>query len=362
MSYHKQYDPNGFVSYFNTDNGDYYRSGILDDFGNDSGVDPFMAAFPHLLDIGIMGHCHHGLTGKCRLSGVQCYQMGGSIKEPNMPLDAYKSIIDQSKGKVYQVALGGRGDPEMHESFEEILRITRDAGIVPNLTTSGYGLTERHADLIATYCGAAAVSYYKTPYMTRAIKMLSSRGLPTNLHFVLGGNTIDEAIEMLSENKIPEGIDRVVFLLHKPVGYGDQERVLKHGDPRVKIFFDLLTRPEIAERTGFDSCCVPGIVTFAKAVSPETFDACESGRFSAYIGPDSVMRPCSFDQTGKHTVDLKHKTLTQAWNSQVFNGFRNHAMTACPDCDRRSLCMGGCPICPEINLCTDSHQNMRGES
>lgn len=360
MSYHKQYDSNGFVSYFNSENGDYFRSGILDDAGNDTGFDPFMASFPHLLDIGIMGHCVHGLEGKCRLSGTQCYQMGGSINKPNMSLDAYKAIIEQCKGKVYQVALGGRGDPNQHESFEEILKVTRASGIVPNLTTSGYGLTEQHADVIAKYCGAAAVSYYKTSYMRRAIEMLSSRKIPTNLHFVLGSNNIEEAIEMLSENKIPKGIDRVVFLLHKPIGYGGKERVLQTGDPRVIQFFDLLTRPDIAERTGFDSCCVPGIVTFATAVSPESFDACESGRFSAYIGPDLMMRPCSFDQTGQNSVDLKRITIAEAWTSSVFNTFRRHAMTACPDCTKRSLCMGGCPICPEINLCKEINSDMRG--
>lgn len=351
MSYNKRCDSNGFVSFFDTSNGNYYRSGILDVHGKDTGIDPFMADFPHLLDIGIMGHCIHGLENRCRLSGTQCYQTGASINEPNMPLTSYKKIIDQCEGRVYQVALGGRGDPDMHESFREILETTRQVGIVPNLTTSGYGLTPENADLIAIYCGAAAVSYYKTSYMERAIKMLVSRGVPTNLHFVLGVNNIDEAIEMLSENKIPTGIDRVVFLLHKPVGYGSQERILDKNDPRVHLFFELLTQPEIASKTGFDSCCVPGIVTFAPAVSPETFDACESSRFSAYIGADLVMRPCSFDQTGKYNVDLNQHSIQEGWNSSSFYQFRNHAMTACPDCDKRSLCMGGCPICPEINLC-----------
>jgi len=36
------------------------RSGILDKDGRDTGIDPFMASFPHLLDVGIMGHCAHG--------------------------------------------------------------------------------------------------------------------------------------------------------------------------------------------------------------------------------------------------------------------------------------------------------------
>lgn len=48
-----------FISCFNQETGFYFRTGILED-GKDTGVDPFMASFPELLDVGIMGHCIHG--------------------------------------------------------------------------------------------------------------------------------------------------------------------------------------------------------------------------------------------------------------------------------------------------------------
>ena len=34
-----------FVSAFDTKSGAYVRSGIIDEYGNDTGVDPFMASF-----------------------------------------------------------------------------------------------------------------------------------------------------------------------------------------------------------------------------------------------------------------------------------------------------------------------------
>ena len=49
-----------FVSGFDTDTGTYVRTGILDAQGRDTGHDPFMASFPHLIDVGVMGHCIHG--------------------------------------------------------------------------------------------------------------------------------------------------------------------------------------------------------------------------------------------------------------------------------------------------------------
>ena len=54
-----------FRSAFDTETGAYVRTGILDENGKDTGKDPFMAFYPHLIDVGIMGHCIHGKTGLC---------------------------------------------------------------------------------------------------------------------------------------------------------------------------------------------------------------------------------------------------------------------------------------------------------
>ena len=48
-------DKNNFIKFFDTDTGFYMRTGILDENGRDTGIDPFMASFPELIDIGIMG-------------------------------------------------------------------------------------------------------------------------------------------------------------------------------------------------------------------------------------------------------------------------------------------------------------------
>lgn len=44
----KQYH---FKSAFDTETGAYVRTGILDEHGKDTGVDPFMASYPHLIDV-----------------------------------------------------------------------------------------------------------------------------------------------------------------------------------------------------------------------------------------------------------------------------------------------------------------------
>ena len=312
-----------------------------------------MASYPHLLDIGIMGHCVHGKTGLCLQAGVQCYQDGLNKSQDNMKLEDFKSSIDQSKGKLFQVALGGRGDPELHEDFEEILKYCRDNEIVPNLTSSGFGMTDEKAELIKKYCGAVAISWYRSEYTLKAIELLIKKGIKTNIHYVLGNNSIDEAYDMVTQDKIPSGINRLVFLLHKPVGLGQSANVLKANDPKVHSFFNLFNEDKNCNVAGFDSCCVPGLINFSPNVHLDSIDTCEGARYSAYITPDMKMTPCSFDQELKWQCDLKEFSIQEAWDSLTFNQFRSKLKMSCPDCDKKNYCLGGCPIKKEIVLCEE---------
>ena len=342
-----------FKSAFDTKTGAYVRTGILDENGKDTGIDPFMASYPHLIDVGIMGHCIHGKTGLCAKAGIGCYQSGLTVEEPNMTLEDFRSIAEQSRGKCNQFALGGRGDPDQHEHFEEILKICRENMLVPNFTTSGYGMTPQIAELCKEYCGAVAVSWYRSKYTYSAIEMLLSKGVKTNIHYVLGKNSIDEAIIRLKENDFPKGINAIIFLLHKPAGQGSRENVLDFDDPRVRELFKLIEAPH-PFKVGMDSCNVPGAINFCTRIVPESLDTCEGGRFSCYIGADMIMVPCSFDQERKYKVSLRNHTIEQAWNSKEFEEFRSILRNACPSCEKRELCMGGCPLMKEIVFCKSS--------
>ena len=342
-----------FNAVFNPQTGAYVRTGILNEQGWDTGVDPFRASFPHLIDVGIMGHCIHGKTGLCVKAGVGCYQSGLTVTQPNMLLDDFASIATQCRDRVNQFALGGRGDPDQHEHIEDILKLCRANNIVPNFTTSGYGFTADHVRMCREYCGAVAVSWYRNDYTLRTIRMLVEAGVKTNIHYVLGGNTIDEAISRLQTDDFPQGINALVLLLHKPVGLGTQKHVLTTGDPRVAELYGLIDRGNHRFKVGMDSCSVPGIINHCHNVIPQAIDPCEGARFSCYITPDMLLLPCSFDQPHKYGISLRKHSIEDAWNSEPFEAFRNIQATRCPACGKRANCLGGCPLLPEITLCDD---------
>lgn len=344
---------NNFISIFNKKTGTYIRTGVIDTVtGKDTGVDPFMSTLPELIDIGVMGSCLNGRTGVCAKSGVQCYQNGLNIAEPDMTVSQFESILDQVIGQTYQIALGGRGDVNQHEDFEGILKACVDRGIVPNYTTSGIDLTDIEVKLTKLYCGAIAISEYRNTHTRRAIKMFLEAGVKTNIHFVLGNNTIDEAIYKLKNNSFDKGINAVIFLLHKPIGLGKDSNVLKMEDPRVQEFYSLIDGQTYDFKIGFDSCNVPALINMTKNLNHDSFDTCEAARWSAYITSDMKMLPCSFDnQDLRWAIDLNTNTIEEAWNSSKFEQFRNYFRNSCNKCKDRLECRGGCPICDTIVLC-----------
>ena len=93
---------------------------------------------------------------------------------------------DQCRGRTFQIALGGCGDPDQHEHFPEILRLCREAGIVSNFTTSGFGMTREAARLwpgvLRERLPSAGIGVSNT---LDAIDMLMEEGVKTNIHYVL---------------------------------------------------------------------------------------------------------------------------------------------------------------------------------
>ena len=134
--------------------------------------------------------------------------------------------------------------------------------------------------------------------------------------------------------------------------------MLSADDPRVKEFFAQIDARH-PFKVGMDSCNVPGAINFCQNILSESLDTCEGGRYSCYIGADMIMVPCSFDQEKKYQISLDVITIEEAWNSEPFERFRNRMRGACPDCPKKELCMGGCPLMAEIVFCNSKDRTYK---
>lgn len=304
------------------------KSGLEILRGINGHADPFVLELPSLLDIGIMGTCKH----KCPF----CYQ--GHTDRPNMKFGHFKTIIDQVKHHTNQVALGGRGDPNKHPQFQEIVEYCVMNGVTPNYTTSGINLSD-YEIAISTLCGAVAVSDYEQDYTYKALDRLIEAGIKTNIHQIYSSDTHVKCLGLLL-GKIPfnwkfrvSGLNAVIFLLFKPQGAGKEVPHLFPSEARIKSISSKIFDSKAIFKIGMDSCFVNHILDYTKptALQRMSIDTCEAGRMSGYITPDMKFKPCSFAEN--HTeIDLLETSLEKAWKSSTpFHNFRKtlHAKSNC---------------------------------
>jgi len=299
--------------------------------------DPFILELPSLLDIGIMGTCER----KCPF----CYQ--GHENKPNMKLEDFKMIIDQCNHHVNQVALGGRGDPNKHENFKEIIEYCRKKNVVPNYTTSGFNLTDEEVE-ISKLCGSVAVSDYEQSYTFSAIKKLTNAGIKTNIHKIFSKATYQDCIKILYgynpwgtdiEGKIVYNIDlktinAIIFLLYKPQGAG-KNLDLKPHKHQLEFFSQLVINPKTVCKVGMDSCLVNHVLKYVEMPAEQRMcvDTCEAARMSAYISPDLKFMPCSF---ADHSLSVKinGNNLKELWNNghpfKTFRAILTKTPCSCP--------------------------------
>jgi radical SAM protein with 4Fe4S-binding SPASM domain len=317
----------------------------------DPGFDePFWSEHgPELLDISITNWCDKG----CAL----CYRKSDESGQ-HMSLENYETVMQQAhKMHVFQVALGG-GNPNQHPEFCEILRITREKyGIIPNYTTNGRGLTDEVLRATKKYCGAVAVSAYAPYKETRnAIDVLAAHQIKTNIHFILSSKSIETAINWL-ENP-PDFLTKVnalIFLNYKPIGrYHSSKLLLKNSD-KLRQFFSLATDRKHNFRIGFDTCTVTGIAAFTN-IPHICYEGCDAGRFSMFVSEDMKMYPCSFMvEAGYDGTPIIGNNMFDFWkDGKPFTNIRGKlASGGCSGCQHKNLCLGGCPLFPEINLCPE---------
>ena len=297
---------------------------------------------PNLLDVSITSRCNKG----CDF----CYRRSNTVGT-DISLENYKLILDNAKQcGVQQIALGG-GEPTLHPYLCEILKMTREAGIVPNYSTNGENLTKRILLFSKEYCGALAISIYDdfSKYET-LVNETTDLGIKLNLHLILRADRIEEYIHILKHPPIwISKINAIIFLNYKPANGNDSLCFKNCSSDTIKEFFASVAQFD-ACGVGFDTCSV-SFVCNNLPVDNSLFDFCEAGRKSAYINEKLEVYPCSFYKYGSDS--LKNESLKSIWHkSKIFKNHRDSLKVNDKKCENKNECCGGCPIY-SINQCME---------
>jgi MoaA/NifB/PqqE/SkfB family radical SAM enzyme len=186
--------------------------------------------FPEFLDVAI--------NSKCLAYCPNCYT---SATKHGKNFENVVSKINDIFGpmslneRVYQVALGGAGEPTMHDDFVGVLKAFHKFEIVPNYTTNGMHLSEEIIDATKKYAGGVAVSahpHIKTTWK-KAVNLLLENKIRTNIHVIVSdAKSIDYLDEIYKDYS--GKVEYIVILPHMNVGRG--------ADDPQKIDYDRLEK------------------------------------------------------------------------------------------------------------------------
>lgn len=310
---------------------------------------PVLSA-PTLIDVNI--------TEKCNLNCPHCY-INSSKDGKHMSLENFRIILNEcKKNGVLQIALGG-GEPTLHPNFGSMLKETRKAGIIPNLTSNGKYLNWKSIYYMARYAGAVALSIeeldsdfkkrrgFSIKEFEKSIKKLKASRINLVFQITLGRNNlskIDDLTKYLLQFK-PYGI---IFLAYKPQGRGlnyDQPIALANPDKIETTLESIFQNLKGKTKIGFDCCLTPAIVKFK---NNSALVGCTASRGSLAIMPDLTVMPCSFLNKNQEFDSLKNKLLKEVWLGKNFENFRSKIQNQlnqkqCLSCKHKTTCLGGCP-------------------
>jgi len=83
---------------------------------------------------------HFSVTGRCDQACAGCFysaRPGSDVEAADAPFSLFEKVVAEAgRARVFQMALGG-GEPLLHPRILDMVRLARQHGIVPNLTTNG---------------------------------------------------------------------------------------------------------------------------------------------------------------------------------------------------------------------------------
>jgi hypothetical protein len=289
---------------------------------------------------------------------THCYKSNTRVGE-NMSFETFKQIFDKLPQTLTQIAFG-IGDiwsnPDLVKMFDYCHNNDHNPGVIPNLTTNGWGLTDEWVATLAKYCGGIAVSRYANKDVCYdAVKKLTDAGIQqVNIHQVVSEEKYDQCMELINDVATDPRLAKlkaIVFLTLKPKGKRNKDNTIKDI---AKYRHTIETAFSKGINIGFDSCSAPIFLASMKDHPQFKFfsqmtESCESNRFSGYANTKGEYWHCSFteDQPGWKGINLLEVEdfVRDVWFSPEVKKFRE-ALT----CQNNEHIDKECYLCPVYDL------------
>ncbi len=302
---------------------------------------------------------HFAVTERCPAACDGCYLDAGPDRGGRVPArdDLSAALADLAAQGVFEVAFGG-GEALLREDLVALCGWARDLGLVPNLTTSGFGLTPALAARLAPVVGQVNVSLDGLGEAYRAVRgwdgaglglralaILREAGIRTGVNTVLSRRTFD-GLGAFGARLAALGVAEWQWLRLKPTGRGGEvyaDQALTPDQALALWPLALAVEAETGLMLRWDCALVPWLA--AHDLPPERLarlgvTGCTGGETLLARHADGTWAPCSF-VPGDAATDSR-----QAWRAgPTALAWRDRAAVPpepCASCAHRAVCRGGC--------------------
>ena len=305
---------------------------------------------------------HLAVTTRCPVRCAGCYldaSPEGAEPDHAALMGALEDLAAQG---VFEVAFGG-GETLLREDLFALLQRARALGLVPNLTTSGFGLDPAKARRLAGLCGQVNVSmdgpgavyaavrgWDGAGLALRSIATLREAGVRVGVNTVMSRPLLETpgALSTLGRAIAEAGASEWQWLRFKPAGRGGAEwaRLAPSPEHLDGLWPQLLA---LESETGLvmrmDCALVPFVVSHAPdrgAVERLALTGCPGGSSLFARSASGAWGPCSF------AVDEQSPENSSSWqNNATLKTWRERAAAPpepCGSCEWRAICRGGCRV------------------
>jgi radical SAM protein with 4Fe4S-binding SPASM domain len=304
---------------------------------------------------------HVVLSKRCSVGCTGCYvdaTPAGAVMSLERARAALKTLANHG---VFHVALGG-GEAMDLEYLFEVAAYARSVGILPNLTTSGIGLTDEQARRCTVF-GQINVSLDGVADVYRqargidaadlaidAARRLRSWKKEVGINCVVSRSTyphLDDVVKCARALKLNE----VELLRYKPAGRGiagfaKEDLLPEQAEGIYPLVKKLMFRHRM--RIKLDCSFAPMIFWHRPSMAAARFFGvvgCDAGNQLASVMPDGSLTGCSFG--GPREADIADEPAVARALRDGFGAFRGYAAQAaepCRSCEYLPLCNGGCRV------------------
>jgi len=306
---------------------------------------------------------HFSVTGRCDQACAGCFysaRPGSAVTPTDAPFELFERVVRQAaEARVFQMALGG-GEPLLHPRLLDMVRLARQSGILPNLTTNGNLLTTEAATVLkeaglgqvqislnGASEGTNAATRPNFAQAMAAVQACQAAGLRFGFNVLLTRSGLPDLEATICLGR-QNGAATVNLLRPKPpTTEGDwleRESPTAADYRRVSRLLQRVTRnPQAATRITIDAS-----LTFLLTGHPvqRLYRAgvwgCSAGRKFVTVTQEGDVLPCSHVRRS----DVGAGDVMRAWRESAvlarFRALEDVMRGPCRACDHLGLCRG-CP-------------------